>query len=201
MLDEATAVELVLDITDQKVAEQAMRDSEARLRSLVEGIPQLVFRSHASGQRIWGSPQWVAYTGLSEQESHGLGWLDAIHPDDRAATMAAWAAAEARDLFSVEHRTLRALDRTYRWFQSRVTPVRDADGRNIEWFGTSTDMRRPCRRRQGRGVEVDHRRRQLPQQRVSNVQFYAIKAKLPPGKRRMRCLAAAAGNLIVWLLR
>jgi PAS domain-containing protein len=80
MLDEATAVELVLDITDQKVAEQAMRDSEARLRSLVEGIPQLVFRSHASGQRIWGSPQWVAYTGLSEQESLGLGWLDAISP-------------------------------------------------------------------------------------------------------------------------
>ena len=140
MLDEATAVELVLDITDQKVAEQAMRDSEARLRSLVEGIPQLVFRSHASGQRIWGSPQWVAYTGLSEQESLGLGWLDAIHPDDRAATMAAWAAAEARDLFSVEHRTLRAMDRTYRWFQSRATPVRDADGRNIEWFGTSTDI-------------------------------------------------------------
>jgi hypothetical protein len=56
-----------------------------------------------------------------------------FHPDDRAATMAAWAAA-------VEHRTLRALDRTYRWFQSRATPVRDADGRNIEWFGTSTDI-------------------------------------------------------------
>ena len=140
MLDEATAVELVLDITDQKVAEQAMRDSEARLRSLVEGIPQLVFRSHASGQRIWGSPQWVTYTGLSEEESVGLGWLDAIHPDDRAATMAAWAAAEARDLFSVEHRTLHAMDGTYRWFQSRATPVRDADGRNIEWFGTSTEI-------------------------------------------------------------
>jgi PAS domain S-box-containing protein len=140
MLDEATAVELVLDITDQKVAEQAMRESEARLRSLVEGIPQLVFRSHASGQRIWGSPQWVIYTGLSEQDSLGLGWLDAIHPDDRAATMAAWAAAEARDLFSVEHRTLRAMDRTYRWFQSRAAPVRDADGDNIEWFGTSTEI-------------------------------------------------------------
>ena len=76
-----------------------MRDSEARLRSLVEGIPQLVFRSRSSGKRIWGSPQWVAYTGLSEEESVGLGWLDAIHPDDRAATMAAWAEAEARDLF------------------------------------------------------------------------------------------------------
>ena len=138
MLDEATAVELVLDITDQKVAEQAMRDSEARLRSLVEGIPQLVFRSHASGQRIWGSPQWVAYTGLSEQESLGLGWLDAISPRRSRCDNGSLGGSGTGS--SVEHRTLRALDRTYRWFQSRATPVRDADGRNIEWFGTSTDI-------------------------------------------------------------
>ncbi|MFC7694201.1 PAS domain-containing protein [Paeniroseomonas aquatica] len=76
MLDDGTAVELVLDITGRKVAEQAMRDSEARLRSLVEGIPQLVFRSRSSGERIWGSPQWIAYAGQSEEESVGLGWLN-----------------------------------------------------------------------------------------------------------------------------
>ena len=140
MLDDGTAVELVLDITDRKAAEQAMRDSEARLRSLVEGIPQLVFRSHSSGQRIWGSPQWITYAGLSEEKSIGLGWLDAIHPNDRAATMTAWAEAQARGLFSVEHRTFHAADRTWRWFQSRATPVRDAGGCILEWFGTSTDI-------------------------------------------------------------
>src|SRR6195952_850510 len=140
MLDDGTAVELVLDITDRKAAEQALRDGEARLRSLVEGIPQLVFRSMSSGDRIWGSPQWIAYAGQSEEESVGLGWLNAVHPDDRAATMAAWAEAEACGLFSVEHRTYHAADRTWRWFQSRATPVRDAEGRILEWFGTSTDI-------------------------------------------------------------
>jgi PAS domain S-box-containing protein len=139
MLDGGTAVELVLDVTDRKAAEQALRDGEARLRSLVEGIPQLVFRSRSSGERIWGSPQWIAYAGQSEEESVGLGWLDAVHPDDRAATMAAWAGAEARGLFSVEHRTFHAADGTWRWFQSRAAPVRDAAG-GIEWFGTSTDV-------------------------------------------------------------
>ena len=140
MLDDRTAVELVLDITDRKAFEQALRDSEARLRSLVEGIPQLVFRSTSSGERIWGSPQWIAYAGQSEAESVGLGWLNAVHPDDRAATMAAWAEAEARGLFSVEHRTYHAADQTWRWFQTRATPMRDADGRIVEWFGTSTDI-------------------------------------------------------------
>ena len=140
MLDDGTAVELVLDITDRKAAEHALRDSEDRLRLLVEGIPQLVFRSMGSGERIWGSPQWIVYTGQSEEESVGLGWLNAVHPDDRAATMAAWAEAEARGLFSIEHRTYHAADETWRWFQSRAKPVRDAEGRIREWFGTSTDI-------------------------------------------------------------
>jgi PAS domain S-box-containing protein len=140
MLDDDTAVELVLDITDRKAAEHALRDSEARLRSLIEGIPQLVFRSHSSGERIWGSPQWIVYTGLSEAESLGLGWLNAVHPDERAQTLAAWAEADARGLFSVEHRTYHAAEGTYRWFQSRAIPVRDAEGHIVEWFGTSTDI-------------------------------------------------------------
>ena len=140
MLGDGAAVELVLDISDRKAAEHALRDSEARLRSLVEGIPQLVFRSRSSGERIWGSPQWIAYTGQSEAESVGLGWLNAVHPDDRASTMAAWEEAEALGLFSVEHRTFKAADGTWRWFQSRATPVRDAEGRTLEWFGTSTDI-------------------------------------------------------------
>ncbi|WP_424139575.1 ATP-binding protein [Roseomonas chloroacetimidivorans] len=135
-----TYANLLAVVVDRLRATGDLRDSEARLRSLVEGIPQFVFRSRGSGERIWGSPQWVAYSGLSEAASLGLGWLDVIHPDDRAATMAAWAEAEARGLFSVEHRTYHAADRTWRWFQSRATPVRDPEGRILEWVGTSTDI-------------------------------------------------------------
>ena len=78
-----TYANLIAAAVDRLRVTQDLRDSEARLRSLVEGIPQLVFRSLSSGERIWGSPQWIAYAGLSEEESVGLGWLDAIHPDDR----------------------------------------------------------------------------------------------------------------------
>ncbi|MFC7542545.1 PAS domain-containing protein [Siccirubricoccus deserti] len=84
---------------------------------------------------MWGSPQWVAYSGLSEEESVGLGWLDAIHPDDRAATMTAWAEAEVRGLFSVEHRTFHAADRT--WRCSRAVPRRCGTRRAASLSGSA----------------------------------------------------------------
>lgn len=117
----------------------SLRESEERYRTLATQIPQLVFTSSSSGERTWGSPQWVEYSGIPEEDSLGLGWLAAIHPDDRPATMAAWAACETTGEFSVEHRIRRAVDQTYRWFQSRATPVR-AEGRIVGWLGTSTDV-------------------------------------------------------------
>jgi PAS domain S-box-containing protein len=133
-------LKILRDRTDRRGMEEALRDSESRFRRLAESIPHFVFRCRSSGARVWGSPQWTAFTGLSEKQSLGLGWLDAIHPDDRSATMAAWAAAAANGLFSVEHRTRHAADGTFRWFQSRAVPVLGKTGRIAEWFGTSTDI-------------------------------------------------------------
>ena len=133
-------IKVLRDQTERREAELASRESELRFRILAEGIPQLVFRSRSSGERTWGSPQWVAYADMSEQDSLGLGWLDAIHPDDRAPTMAAWAQAEAQGLYAVEHRVRHRASGTYHWFQTRATPVRDDSTRIIEWLGTSTDI-------------------------------------------------------------
>lgn len=125
---------------------QELRESEQRFRTLAEGIPQLVFRARSSGERTWISPQWVEFTGLSAQSSLGMGWLEAVHPEDRARTVAAWAEAEAVGALSVAHRVRRAAGSTFRWFQTRALPVRDppnpeySEGRVVEWLGTSTDI-------------------------------------------------------------
>ena len=133
-------LKILRDHTEQRLAAERLRASEERFRTLAEGIPQLVWRSRSNGERTWGSPQWVAYSGLSEDDSLGLGWLDAVHPDDRASTLTAWAEAERSGSFSADYRVCRAADGIYRWFQGRGVPVRDATGRITEWLGTATDI-------------------------------------------------------------
>ena len=126
---------------------EEIRNEERRFRTLAEGIPQLVFQAHGSGQSDWSSPQWVAYTGLSPADSRGQGWLAAVHPEDRAATLAAWDEAADSGSFSVDHR-LRRADGAYRWFQTRAKPVRDQAGRISDWLGTATDIEDQMRARE-----------------------------------------------------
>jgi two-component system CheB/CheR fusion protein len=71
------------DTTERRRADERLRESEQRLRSLMEGVPQLVWRADRPGHWSWSSPQWTAYTGLSAEESRGPGWLEALHPEDR----------------------------------------------------------------------------------------------------------------------
>lgn len=133
---------------------------EARWRSLVTGIPQLVWRAERLAHWSWASPQWSAFTGQPEAESRGLGWLDPVHPDDRGAALAAWEEAGQKGGFDAEYRLRRASDGSYRCFQARATPVRRDDGEIVEWLGTSTDvddLRSLERRHHLLLVELQHR--------------------------------------------
>lgn len=152
------------DLIEQRRAQNALRESEARQRALVEGVPQLVWRAVDGGHWTWASPQWIAYTGLSEEASSGRGWLDAYHSDDRAAAMDIWRAADRIGRLEIEARIYHAPDGRYRWFQTRATAVRDEQGRIVEWLGTSTDVDdlRAYQERQGVMVdELQHRTRNL----------------------------------------
>jgi PAS domain S-box-containing protein len=133
-------ISVALDTTDYKRADDALRSTERRVRALVEGIPQLVWSAHDDGRWSWSSPQWTRYTGQSESESHGTGWLEAVHPDDRAGVLEAWKRAPEAEHFQADFRLRRFDDGRYRWFQARATPVRNEKGRILEWLGTSTDV-------------------------------------------------------------
>jgi PAS domain S-box-containing protein len=145
------------DVTKRRVAEE-------RLHTLIEGIPQLVWRATGAGHWTWSSPQWSAFTGLSAEQSLGLGWLQALHPDDRGPAMRLWEVAEQAGHLSVERRIFNAAQGSHRWFQSRATPLREGTGRIVEWLGTSTDihdLRELQERQKVLVAELQHRTRNL----------------------------------------
>ena len=153
-----------VDITERKQAEERQRASERRLRALVEGIPQLVWRAAEDGRWSWASPQWSTYTGQTEAQSRNQGWLDAVHPDDRAQAVEAWRSATRTGVLQMEGRLRSAVDGHYRWFQTRAMPMHGEDGKVVEWLGTSTDideLRRMQEQQQVLVSELQHRTRNL----------------------------------------
>lgn len=155
---------LFRDITRRREIDEALKLSERRSRALIEGVPQLVWRASDPGNWTWASPQWTAFTGQKDAESHGWGWLDAVHPDDRPAARQAWAAAVGQGEFRADYRIFQAAEDRYRWFQTRASAVRDEAGAIVEWLGTSTDVDdlRALQERQGVLVaELQHRTRNL----------------------------------------
>lgn len=71
----ARAAGIAQDVSDIARASAALAAEKERFRTLAEGIPQLVFRSGPAGDWSWASPQWTAFTGLSDAASRGRGWL------------------------------------------------------------------------------------------------------------------------------
>jgi PAS domain S-box-containing protein len=128
------------DITDRVEAERALRLREERFRSLVMATSQIVWTTSADGRVLEDSPSWRAFTGQSCDEWKALGWLDALHPDDRERIERLWLHCVARRaVFEAEYR-LRRADGGYRWTAVRGAPVTDEDGAVREWIGANTDI-------------------------------------------------------------
>jgi PAS domain S-box-containing protein len=117
-----------------------LKTTQERLRQLVEGVPLLLWRAADTGNWTWASPQWTQLTGQSRDESLGQGWLEPVHPDDRRRARQAWRQAKAKQAFEVDYRLYDRATGEYRWFQTRASPVREADGTIVEWLGTSSDI-------------------------------------------------------------
>ena len=128
------------NVTDRVLAERQLRESASQQLQLTEGMPLLMWACRPNGECDYLSRQWLDYTGTPLDSQLGKGWLAYVHPDDRAATTAAWqAAVDGAAAYDVEYR-LRRHDGAYRWFAVRGIPVRDQAGRITRWYGSCTDI-------------------------------------------------------------
>ena len=149
------------DITDERAAAQALRSGEARVRAVLESLPQLMWVSRTSGDWIYVSPQWTDFTGADGAEPLGRGWLAAVHPDDQEMVARAWDRAIAEEeAFEPEFR-LRRADGAWRWMSGRASPLRDEDGGVRRWFGSASDVTEVVEARQDLEARVAERTREL----------------------------------------
>lgn len=125
-------------LTARELALEQVRRAEHRYRSLVRASSQLVWRTPADG-RVIDLPEWREFTGQSQEEVRGWGWLDAVHPDDRELTREAWQkAVAAGDMFEAEYR-LRSAEGEFRPHIARGVPVLEG-GEVREWVGMCIDI-------------------------------------------------------------
>jgi len=129
------------DVTDRKRAEEDLRLSEERYRSLVQALTSVVWAADAEGRFVERQAAWQEYTGQSWEEHTGWGWAQALHPEDRERIRSLWAQAlSQRTPYRAEGRLWHAETRSYRHFVTRAVPLLDSGGAVREWVGTVADV-------------------------------------------------------------
>ncbi len=129
-----------IDITEIKKAADTLLVAEKEFRSLAESMPQIVWVTDAKGQYTYFNQQWVAYTGLSLEESYGDGWNKIVHPEDRIQVLEVWSnALENQKDYALECR-LKCHDGSYRWWLIKGVPKKSDNGKIQKWYGTYTDI-------------------------------------------------------------
>jgi len=117
-----------------------LAQNERRFRSFVEATTQVVWTTNPRGEVDMAIPSWQAYTGQTEEQARGFGWMDAIRAEDRPRVIEAWQRAfDTGGLYEVEY-LVRIHDGSWRNVLARGVPVRDSDGTVRQYIGACIDI-------------------------------------------------------------
>ena len=138
--DDNEVIILVRDITDEKQAQKALKDSEERYHTLARVSPAGIFRTDASGQTTYVNPTWCRISGLSPEEALGDGWLKAVHPEDRPKLSGDWKEfAAGHKPSQADYRFIRT-DGSVAYVIGQAVPEVNAENDVVGYVGTITDV-------------------------------------------------------------
>lgn len=137
---ERCSLSSVMDITDRKRAEDALRESEQRFRLMADSAPVLMWLSGPDGRRIDFNKEWLSFVGRSHVQEVGEGWIDNIHPEDRQLSQNIFTKAfNHKHIIRLEYR-LRRHDGQYRWLLDNGVPRFLKDGTFAGYIGCCVDF-------------------------------------------------------------
>ncbi|WP_342658595.1 PAS domain S-box protein [Sphingomonas sp. NY01] len=130
----------VRDVSEQKAREQALVESEARFRNMADHAPVMMWVTDPDGRCTYLNKAWYEFTGQTAETAEGLGWLNAVHPEDSGWSGEVFLDANARQApFRLEYR-LRRHDGTYRWAIDAASPRFGTDGAFLGYIGSVIDI-------------------------------------------------------------
>jgi PAS domain S-box-containing protein len=151
------------DITKRKVAEEEMRESEARFRAVADAAPVMIWMSGTDKLCNFFNKGWLDFTGRTMEQELGKGWTEGVHSDDLEHCPEIYGRFfDARQPFTMEYR-LRRNDGEYRWVLDTGTPRFSDDGAFLGYIGSCIDI---TGRKQ---AELDHQRQNMELARVGRV--------------------------------
>jgi len=158
--------------------EAQARRSDARFRNLTESMPLCVWAADAEGRVQYCNREWLDHSGLSAEESAGLGFMSAIHPEQRGQVRSTWRESVRAGLpFEMEFLLRRERDGAHCWHLCRAVPERDDKGNITGWIATATDIDAQKRSEQERArtLAAEQRAREVAEAaNKSKDQFLAI---------------------------
>src|SRR5277367_4087188 len=131
---------ILFDISSLKETEQDLQTREHQLLGIIETIPSMLWSTSPTGESTHLSQRLLEYFGRSFEEFANRGWESFVHPDEREETAQAFLRAmETGEPYNAINR-LRRADGEYRWHHTKGEPLRDPQGKIIQWYGLSVDI-------------------------------------------------------------